>query len=35
VVHVFEEEMREIFDLERLWSDAPSLDFSPAHASAG
>ena len=35
VVHVFEEEMREIFDLERLWSDAPSLDFSPANASAG
>lgn len=26
VVHVFEPEIREHFDLERLWSDAPTVD---------
>ena len=31
VVHVFGEEEREYYDLERLWSDAPR----PAWAAAG
>lgn len=26
IVHVFQEEVRTHFDLERLWSDAPALD---------
>ncbi len=26
IVHVFQEEVREHYDLERLWSDAPRLD---------
>ncbi|MFQ5416422.1 MAG: ribosome silencing factor [Myxococcota bacterium] len=26
IVHVFQREMREEYDLERLWSDAPRLD---------
>ncbi|MAJ60343.1 MAG: ribosome silencing factor [bacterium TMED88] len=29
IVHVFEPETREAFDLERLWSDAKSLDLVP------
>jgi len=27
VVHIFTEEKREYYQLERLWSDAPQLDF--------
>lgn len=30
IVHVFDPETREAFDLERLWSDAPTLDLVPA-----
>jgi ribosome-associated protein len=26
IVHVFQDEVRRRYDLERLWSDAPSLD---------
>ena len=26
IVHVFQREVRKIYDLERLWSDAPPLD---------
>jgi len=26
VVHVFQQEVRRNYDLERLWSDAPKLD---------
>jgi ribosome-associated protein len=26
IVHVFQQEVRETYDLERLWSDAPTLD---------
>jgi len=29
IVHVFDPETREAFDLERLWSDAPLLDIVP------
>jgi ribosome-associated protein len=32
VVHVFDEETRAYYDLERLWGDAPRLDFEPAGA---
>ena len=34
VVHVFQAEVRAAYDLERLWSDAESLDLS-ARAAAG
>ncbi len=30
VVHLFEPETRRYYDLERLWSDAPRLEFQPA-----
>ena len=26
IVHVFQEKVREAYDLERLWSDAPAMD---------
>jgi ribosome-associated protein len=36
VVHVFAEEEREYYDLERLWSDAPHVDWEePGQASSG
>jgi ribosome-associated protein len=28
IVHVFQEEVRAEYDLERLWSDAPSIDIA-------
>lgn len=35
VIHVFDEEARRYYDLERLWGNAPRLAFEPASASAG
>ena len=38
VVHVFQDAIREFYDLESLWAEAPRLripeDFFKAHASA-
>lgn len=34
VVHVFDVETRSYYDLERLWGDAPRLEFEPAAAEA-
>jgi len=30
VIHLFDEETRSYYDLERLWADAPRLAFEPA-----
>ena len=35
VIHVFAEEEREYYDLERLWRDAPTLEWEDVGASAG
>jgi ribosome-associated protein len=32
VVHIFDEETRRYYDLERLWGDAPRAEFDPAAA---
>ena len=34
VVHLFDEETRDYYELERLWADAPIIDFEPATAEA-
>lgn len=34
VVHVFQQEAREYYDLERLWADAPRIDWEPERAAA-
>ena len=33
VVHLFDTETREFYDLERLWADAPRLEFSGMSAN--
>lgn len=35
IIHVFEAESREVYCLERLWSDAPVLEFDATEASTG
>ena len=34
VAHVFLDEVREYYDLERLWADAPRLDWRAVHPAA-
>ncbi len=34
VIHVFDTETRAYYDLERLWGNAPRLEFEPAPSSA-
>ena len=35
IVHVFQREVRELYDLERLWSDAPALELGAGAEAAG
>jgi ribosome-associated protein len=35
VVHVFGDEERAYYDLERLWSDAPQVEWQPSDAASG
>ena len=35
IVHVFQQEIRDHYDLERLWSDAPTLELEVATQSVG
>jgi ribosome-associated protein len=35
IVHLFLQEIRDHYDLERLWSDAPVLELEPAAQSVG
>ena len=34
VVHIFDTDTRDFYELERLWADAPMLDLAPAEAVA-
>jgi ribosome-associated protein len=35
IVHLFQHEVRDHFDLERLWSDADAIELGPAAQSVG
>jgi ribosome-associated protein len=35
IVHIFQQEVRDHYDLERLWSDAPALELEAAAQSVG
>ena len=35
IVHIFQQEIRDHYDLERLWSDAPALELESANRSVG
>ncbi len=35
IVHIFQQEIRDHYDLERLWSDAPALELQAAARSVG
>jgi ribosome-associated protein len=35
IVHIFQQEIRDHYDLERLWSDAPALELEAASRSVG
>ena len=35
IVHIFQQEIRDHYDLERLWSDAPALELKVASRSVG
>jgi ribosome-associated protein len=35
IVHIFQQEIRDHYDLERLWSDAPALELKAASRSLG
>ena len=35
IVHIFQQEIRDHYDLERLWSDAPALELEVATQSVG
>ena len=35
IVHIFQQEIRDHYDLERLWSDAPTLELEAAALSVG
>ena len=33
IIHVFYQPVREFYELERLWADAPKIEFSEGHTT--